>query len=447
MINFFIETFVLNKNKDCIIFDDKHYKYSEILEAIEFADSKLNELNTKTGEVISIEGDFNPISIGFLFAAIKRNLIIVPLTESVKSKKNEFKTIAQVNYEIIISNDGNLTSISKLNTTVSNELLLTTAAAKKPGLVLFSSGSTGNSKAALHDLIPFLEKFKLKRHSRRAISFLLFDHIGGLNTLLYTLSNGGTLITVSERTPFAVLKAIQNNKVEVLPTSPTFLNLLILSELHNKFDLSSLKLITYGTEMMPSATLTKLRELLPEIELLQTYGLSEVGILRSKSESSDSLWVKIGGDGFETRVVNNMLEIKANSAMLGYLNAPSPFTPDGWFITNDLVEVKGEYFKFLGRKSDIINIGGEKVYPAEVESEILKKEGVIDVIVTAEKNALVGNIIVATVKISESLNENEFRVELKKFLLSNMQSYKVPQKIIFTKSVLHTDRFKRSRNF
>ena len=97
----------------------------------------------------------------------------------------------------------------------------------------------------------------------------------------------------------------------------------------------------------------------------QTYGLSELGILRSKSKGPDSLWVKVGGEGFETRVIEGLLEVKAKSAMLGYLNAPSPFTEDGWFKTGDSVLTDGEFIKILGRESEIINVGGEKVYPME----------------------------------------------------------------------------------
>ena len=52
--------------------------------------------------------------------------------------------------------------------------------------------------------------------------------------------------------------------------------------------------------------------------------------------------MRIGGEGFNTRVVDNILEIKAKSAMLGYLNAPSPFSKDGWFITGDEVKTDGE---------------------------------------------------------------------------------------------------------
>lgn len=71
--------------------------------------------------------------------------------------------------------------------------------------------------------------------------------------------------------------------------------------------------------------------------------------------------------------------------MLGYLNAPSPFTDDGWFITGDSVEVNGEYLKILGRKSELINVGGEKVYPQEVENIILELGNVREVTVYGEK--------------------------------------------------------------
>ena len=110
----------------------------------------------------------------------------------------------------------------------------------------------------------------------------------------------------------------------------------------------------------------------PTSKLLQTYGLTELGILRSQSREPDSLWVRVGGEGFETKIVDGRLWIRAESAMLGYLNAPSPFDADGFFDTGDLVEVDGEWIRILGRESEIINVGGSKVYPAEVESVLLE---------------------------------------------------------------------------
>jgi acyl-coenzyme A synthetase/AMP-(fatty) acid ligase len=170
--------------------------------------------------------------------------------------------------------------------------------------------------------------------------------------MLYTLSNHGCLVTVQDRTADGVLTAVERHRVELLPTSPTFLNMVLMSEAYARHDLSSLRTVTYGTEPMPESTLRRLHALFPDLQLVQTYGLSEVGILRSKSKSSDSLWVKIGGEGFETRVVQGILEIKARSSMLGYLNAPSPFTADGWFVTGDEVEVDGEYLRKSSTSAD-----------------------------------------------------------------------------------------------
>src|SRR5205823_4172895 len=208
----------------------------------------------------------------------------------------------------------------------SHELLHRLRKRGHSGLILFSSGSTGQSKAALHDIVGMLGKFKVSRHARRTITFLLYDHIGGFNTMLYQLSNAGCIVTVQNRDPDTVLAAIEKYRVELLPTSPTFINLMLLSEAHQRYNVSSLQVVTYGTEPMPASTLRRFHSSLPNVQLQQTYGLSEVGILRSKSRSSDSLWVKLGGEGFQTRVVDGILQIKAESAMLGYLNAPSPFT-------------------------------------------------------------------------------------------------------------------------
>lgn len=314
-----------------------------------------------------------------------------------------------------------------------------------PGLILFSSGSTGKNKASLHDLVPFLEKFKVPRQALRTITFLLFDHIGGLNTLLYTLSNAGCVIAVEDRSPDSVCRAMEGHRAQLLPTFPTFMNLLLLSEAHARCDLSSLELVTYGTEVMPETTLRCFRSLFPQVRLLQTYGLSEVGILRSKSKSSDSLWVKVGGEGFQTRVVDGLLEIKAQSAMMGYLNHESPFTPDGWFMTGDAVEVDGEYIRILGRKSEIINVGGEKVYPAEVESVIQLMDGVEDVAVRGEPNPITGQMVVARVMLSREEDLKEFRSRLWAFCRKRLPRFKIPQKIQLVDDGLHGARFKKMR--
>jgi acyl-CoA synthetase (AMP-forming)/AMP-acid ligase II len=279
----------------------------------------------------------------------------------------------------------------------------------------------------------------------RTITFLLYDHIGGVNTLLYTLSNAGCVITVQDRSPDAVSRMFEKYKVELLPTSPTFLNLLLLSEAYKRYDFSSLKTITYGTEPMPESTLKRIHEVFPHAQLQQTYGLSELGILRSKSKDSTSPWVKIGGEGFETKIVNGTLWVRAQSAMLGYLNAPSPFDAEGWMNTGDAVEVDGEYFRIHGRRSEIINVGGEKVYPAEVENILIQVDNIRDVTVYGEKNPITGNIVAARINLVAPENLAELKGRIRIFCKDKLAPYKIPAKIEITNDAQFSARYKKLR--
>lgn len=445
MIEFLLERFALHAPDQVIVWNDGIYSYDWLLNRIREWRDKIAQWDIAPGAVVAIEADFSPNSVALFLALVEHRCIIVPLTGSVESKKPEFREIAQVEISLQID-PGDRTTLRR-NVTANHPYYETLRELGHPGLVLFSSGSSGKSKAAVHDLTSLLEKFKVLRNRQRAVSFLLFDHIGGVNTMLYSLSNGGCLITVSERSPDAVLRAVEKHRADLLPTSPTFINLMLLSEAYKRYDLGSLQTVTYGTEPMPESTLKRFHELFPHITLQQTYGLSEVGILRSKSKSSDSLWVKVGGEGFSTRVVDGILQIKAQSAMLGYLNAPSPFTEDGWFTTGDSVEVEGEYLKILGRRAEIINVGGEKVYPAEVESVIHEMPGVAEVTVYGEKNPITGNIVCAKVRVVSEIDMDPkaFVSKLKMHCREKMQAFKVPMKVSLESDEQYSGRFKKMR--
>jgi long-chain acyl-CoA synthetase len=443
-IDFLLDAFWANQEKDAIVWQDRMFSYGWLLNALQSCRALLKDNNVPTGSVVSVESDFSPNSIALLLALVEHRCVIVPLSNTVEAKKAEFRELAEVEVILEVKNDDNI-SLQRTGVTPSHTILSQLKQQQHPGLVLFSSGSTGKSKAAVHDFMPLLEKFKVPRKFLRAISFLLFDHIGGINTLFYCLSNAGCIVTLQERLPDIVCVAIEKYQVQLLPTSPTFLNLLLISEAYKRHDLSSLQLVTYGTEVMPETTLQRFNALFPNIRLLQTYGLSEIGIMRSQSRSSDSLWVRVGGEGFETRIVDGLLEIKAQSAMLGYLNAPSPFTKDGWLKTGDAVEVDGEYIRILGRQSEIINVGGEKVYPAEVESTLQTMEGVEDVAVNAETNPITGQMVKARVKLSTDESAAEFRKRMWTYCQDKLPKYKIPQKVVLVTETMHGDRFKKMR--
>ncbi|MBL8056726.1 MAG: long-chain fatty acid--CoA ligase [Anaerolineales bacterium] len=418
--------------------------YGELVDRVEEWRARLDAQGLRRGQVVALRGDYTAPAVALLLALIDRGAIVVPLTEAAETQREEFLAIAEVEVEISFDTADAWTWDAR-PVAAANPLTQQLRAEGEPGLVLFSSGSTGKSKAALHNFTRLLDKFKVERQRMVTLTFLLLDHIGGINTLFYTLSNGGTVVSVTTRNPDVVCEAIARNRAEMLPTSPTFLNLLLISEAYKHHDLSSLKLITYGTEVMPESTLQRVAELFPGVKLQQTYGLSELGILRSKSRDNKSLWVKVGGEGFETKVVDGLLWVRAHSAMLGYLNAPSPFDAEGWMNTGDMVEVDGEYLRILGRKSEIINVGGQKVYPAEVESVLLQMPNVRDAVVIGEKNPITGQVVTARVNVFEPEDPAEFKKRLRAFCRDKLATYKIPAKIEISGQEQFNARFKRMR--
>jgi acyl-CoA synthetase (AMP-forming)/AMP-acid ligase II len=130
---------------------------------------------------------------------------------------------------------------------------------------------------------------------------------------------------------------------------------------------------------------------------------------------------------------------------MGYLNAAAPITPDGWFVTGDAVRQDGEYLRFLGRKLELINVGGEKVSPVEVESVIQSMPGVEEAIVYGEPDRLVGQIVCAKVRISDKVNEAGFAREVKSFCRERLDRFKAPVKVEITDADQFGARFKKLR--
>ena len=323
------------------------------------------------GDVVALIGDFDARSIASLLALVDRGAVIMPLSEASAAQHDYFLKAGRAN---MVLRNGRLERLSSQPS--DHPLLQALRQRGHAGLILFSSGSTGLPKAILHDFSTFLARFAVPRPAWVTLNFLLFDHIGGLNTLFHTMYNDGTVIRPSGRTPEAVTQDIRNHAVELLPATPTFLRLWLLAGLPAPEEMPSLKLITYGTERMDQHTLSLLAAALPHVDIRQTYGMSELGILRVRTRERDGLWIQVGGEGVESRMENGELYLRSSRRMEGYLNAPSPFDADGWYPTKDLVECDGEWFRIVGRRDAVINVGGLKVLPAEVEHAALMFPGV-----------------------------------------------------------------------
>ena len=431
--------------KEAIIWNEQSYSYRWLCRKTREWQEFLQDYDIGSARVVALEGDYSPFICSMLFALIGNNHVVVPLSTTVTpEEKKEFLKLANVQ---CVMRFNNLNELIKEDYSYEPDhpLIRELIKHEKPGLVLFSSGSTGKSKGIVHDLTVLLDKYQKKGKGLRSLVFLLLDHIGGINTLFSILSSGGTMIVQNSRNPSDICYAIEKHRVELLPTTPTFLNLLILSEAYKEYDLSSLKMITYGTEPMPELTLKKATEIFPGIQFKQTYGLSELGIVGTRSESDSSLWVQLGGKGFTYKIVHDILWIKAETSMLGYLNAPCPFDEEGWFNTQDVVLQKDGYIKILGRETEIINVGGQKVYPAEVENVLMELDNIRDVSVRGEQNPIMGSIVSAKVNLLEPEELQNLKRRIRLHCLERLESYKIPIKIELTEESLFGERFKKMR--
>ena len=433
-------------NAPAIFWNNTEYCYSELFVMIDDWVLKLANLGVNQGSVCAFVGDYSPQVCALIFALMKTKSIIVPFTRENKNEIESFKEIAGVEFLFSFDKSDNW-DFEAYSIKQKNALIIEFLKRGTSGLVVFTSGSTGKPKGILHDCEQVMQKFVEERQGWRTILFLMIDHFGGFNTLLSSFSYKGIAICLPDRNPETVCKIIEQSKATLLPTTPTFINFLIASQSYQNHDLSSIKLITYGTEVMTAATLKKVREIFPKASIKQTYGLSELGVLRSKSESDDSLWVKIGGKGFETKLVDGVLWVRSESNMFGYLNAPNPINNEGWMCTGDQVEVRGEYMRILGRSSEIINVGGQKVFPAEIETILLEAENILEASVSGQKHPIMGQVIIATISLSKPEDPLLLSGRLRKFCLERMAKWKVPIrfKIVSTEEQ-HNARFKKIKN-
>jgi acyl-CoA synthetase (AMP-forming)/AMP-acid ligase II len=427
------------------IHEGRKVSYGQMAGLISSYATKFSEDGLKQGETVVMVGDYSPEVFCAILALALNKCITIPLTSNSVVEESTVLDISGCDWYIKFDVAGKNFVVNKRRVKGDNELLGKFIEEGSPGLILFSSGSTGKPKGILHDFVRIAEKFRKQRPPVTAIPFLMIDHFGGINTILAITSGLGTVVTVSDRSASKICEAIEKYKVELLPATPSFLNLLMASKIYENYDLSSLKRITYGTEVMPQSTLERVHQIFPQVKLLQTYGLSEVGVLHSKSKSDGSTWVKVGGEGFQTKVVDNILWIKSSYAMIGYLNAPSDFDEDGWFNTHDQVEVDGEFFRILGRETEIINTGGQKVYPAEIESVILELENIEDVAVFGERHLLLGQIVVAKVLLHSTEPVESVKKRIRAACIAKLNSYKAPSKVILVDSQLHNVRQKKIR--
>ena len=434
-------------DKPFIFERDKCYSYAQLLERIESANAQLRDWGIAPGTVVALQSDYSFEAVALLLALYRNRNIIAPISTEAAG---EVRTrVEEGRVEWLLKPTDKDTSCEQVEgKPEENALIGRLRGENRAGLILFSSGSTGKPKAMIHDLDSLLDSYRGKPlNNLTLLAFLLFDHIGGLNTLFNVLAMGAALVITESRRTDSVCALIERRQVNVLPTSPTFLNLILMSEAHFRHDLSCLKIITYGTEPMAGSLLERLEKAFPEVKLLQTFGTSETGIAHTRSLSNSSTLLKIDDPNVECRIVDDELLLRSKTQILGYLNYPmDAFTEDGWFRTGDLVEqAQDGYLRIVGRKVEMINVAGQKVLPTEVESALMEMPEVADCLVHGAPNAITGQTVEARIVTKERGDSASIRKAVRRFCRGRLEPYKIPTRIRMVEEIPSGERFKKIR--
>ena len=414
--------------------------YTQLIQKINIYRNMLSEKYPEAKTII-LYGDYDLRSISILWASLMDNRIVMPIT-STSIQSLELINLIDADLEIYSKEMKYCYHPNNKKKVIIREML----ELNKSGLILLSSGTTGVPKAVLHDSDKLLKKYIYSKKRYTTIGLMLFDHIAGIDTLFYVLSSGGSLIIPQEKSIDNILTTLSQLSVEVLPASPSLIQLLLMDDRFNINYLSSLKVITIGSERINDNLNSRLQERFGgKVELIQKYGITEIGTPATITRDNDPRYIKFKSGLIDYKIDDNVLYIKSPSSMVGYLSPDQSIPFDGWFNTQDQVEVDGEWIKILGRVSDIINVGGQKVYPAEVETVLQSMDNVINVAVYGKSNLIMGSVVAAKVCLDSNETALEFKKRMREFCKDKLETYKIPSIVEIVDEIKISDRYKKVR--
>jgi acyl-CoA synthetase (AMP-forming)/AMP-acid ligase II len=344
--------------------------------------------------------------------------------------------------------------------------------ATDPAMLMYTSGSTGRPKGVL---LAHRSKWWQARSTARC--YMLTEDDRGLVTgplyhanalwacLLPMLLVGGSVAIMPAWSADAMLAAIDRYRPSFTSGTPAMFTLLLNAwDEAPQFDLTSLKLIVCGSAPVPQELLDALQRRLDGVDVLESYGLTEGGanVLTPRwgIHKLGSTGLPVPGVELRVRPPDDPgrecepeevgeLWTRSVANLIGYLKQPDVtaerLTGDGWLRTGDLVRRDEQgYVYFSGRVDDMINVGGENVYPKEVETILLEHPDVLDVCVVGAPHRVKGAAPVAwVVPRDPSLSEEA----VKQFFIARGPAYAHPRRVFFVEQLPVTGTNKLDRTF
>ena len=302
-------------------------------------------------------------------------------------------------------------------------------------LTLFTSGTTGLPKKVKHNFDSITRFVKISNTKKEDVWGFAFNptHIAGIQVFLQAFLNGNTIVRLFGLSKDDILNEIDKNKITHISATPTFYRLLLPVK---KRHLSVLRL-TSGGERFDNKIMRQLQVAFPNAKITNIYASTEAGTLLA---SKDNFFILKSEYKNLIKVENNELIIHRT------LMGQSEISKQEWYFTGDLVEVVEREplkFRFVSRKNEMMNIGGYKVNPIEVEETIREIEGVKDVRVYTKKNSVLGYIICCDIIKEDKKLEEPY---IRRVLQNKLQEFKIPRVIAFvdTLSITRTGKIKRN---
>jgi acyl-coenzyme A synthetase/AMP-(fatty) acid ligase len=300
---------------------------------------------------------------------------------------------------------------------------------------LMTSGTTGRPKLVRHKLESLLGRIPRAAGSsmncgQRWLLTYQATTFAGLQVVLTALCTGAAVVQTSNRSPGGFFAVAEQFATTHISGTPTFWRSFLLAAPRGSLRLQQ---ITLGGEAVDQHTLDRVAQRFPEARITHIYASSEAGALFSVHDGRAGFpraWLDGHPSGVGLRVRSGVLEVQSPWRMLDYGGESSPnLSDDGWLITGDLVTVDNDRVYFQGRTDDILNVGGAKVYPQEVEEFLLSCPGVAEVRVRSIPNSVSGQLLAADVVLAHGYEPDVHRIQLMRLCQSTLPSHKAPRLI------------------
>ena len=305
-------------------------------------------------------------------------------------------------------------------------------------ITIFTSGTTGQPKKVLHTVATLTRSVRTGERYVGQIWAYAYNptHMAGLQVFFQAFENLNTLVNVFNKQRSEVYELINKHNITHISATPTFYRLLLPFEQEYK----TVVRVTLGGEKSDSHLYENIKKIFPEAKINNVYASTEAGSLFAAKGDCFQIPEKIR-DKFE--VVDD--ELLIHKSLLGKSDS---FKFEGdYYHSGDLIEwvdKESGLFRFKSRKNELINVGGYKVNPGEVENILLSIEGVKQVLVYGKANSILGNVLCADIQLEDGVLLTD--VEIKKALRSQLQDFKIPRRIKFVEqmSLTRTGKLKRS---